>query len=186
MFPFFCCPAWQNLRNLWMRCPAAASIFDLYWPTSTCLTHPKLTGGPPVEPVGEPSQLCRYPAIGTVSISEGGWRCSFFLLKVWTIRTSFLFLFWGAGGDSFILNLKTPKRLIAQLSASSLGSLVQSDLRSHMGCAVWKWRRLVQSRVWWRFRIGTPRTPFRTSHVRTFTSLMMLFSKLSILTKEKT
>lgn len=43
-----------------------------------------------------------------------------------------------------ILNLETPKKLRAQLSATSLGSLVQSDLRSHMRCAVGRWRRLVK------------------------------------------
>lgn len=37
------CPNWPKLRQLWMSCPAAASIFGLYWPTSTCLIRPNHT-----------------------------------------------------------------------------------------------------------------------------------------------
>lgn len=69
---FFCCLAWQNLRNLWMSCPAAACIFDLYWPTSTCLTHPKLTGGPPAKPIRESFALLSYPTTGTMSFLKEG------------------------------------------------------------------------------------------------------------------
>lgn len=36
MFPLSC-PSWLNLTKLWVSCPAAASIHDLYWPTGTCL-----------------------------------------------------------------------------------------------------------------------------------------------------